>query len=47
MDETKIEIENLKEQIKQMEELLQRDAEIFRGLADALNRELDYRIKGD
>ena len=46
MDETKIEIENLKEQIKQMEELLQRDAELFRGLSDALNSELDYRIKG-
>lgn len=47
MDETKIEIENLKEQIKQLEELLQRDAELFSGLAEALNRELDYRIKGD
>ena len=46
MDGTKIEIENLKEQIKQMEELLQRDAELFRELAEALNRELDYRNKG-
>lgn len=47
MDEIKIEIENLKEHIKQLGQLICQDAELIRGLADALNRELDDRIKGE
>ena len=47
MDETKIEIENLKEHIKQLEQLIRQDAALLRGLADALNRELYYRAKGE
>lgn len=46
MNDVSIEIDNLKEHIKQLEQLIRQDAELLRGLVDALNRELDYRIKG-